>query len=176
VTKSEGDEVNEQIISSELERLAEALQVTQNGQNGSPPESSDSTMASILLSEKYRGAFIHPDLLEQFGRCIKDGAERAFSLTEREQEHRHRLDDKFAHAQTSLVEAQVEKLTSENKDRRLLIILAFIYFVFIGAGGFAAIMTNHAVGGASVLGGGGLVAISGILLAFLRRGQPSKEK
>lgn len=179
MTESEGDDTRGRDASSELERLAEALLV-----NGLPPNERDdphldtpgSTMASILRSEKYRGAFIHPDLLKQFDQYIKNGAERAFSLTEREQEHRHAVDVQFLHAQTSLVAAQVEKIKSENQDRRLVIIFSFIFFMAVGVGGFVAIMTDHALGGASVLGGGGLVAIAGILVALARRGQQSKEK
>jgi uncharacterized membrane protein len=184
VTESEGDNLKEQNVSSELERLAEALQVDtppRNGRDDVQPDDADdassgSTIAGILLSEKYRGAFIHPDLLHQFDQCIEDGAERAFSLTEREQQHRHALDTQFARAQINLVSAQADKIRSENLDRRLLIVFAFIYFMLVGTGSFVAVMTDHVVGGASVLGGGALIAIAGVLTALARRGQQGKEK
>src|SRR6185437_3076162 len=71
--------------------------------------SSKAALAGILLSERYSGNFAHPDVLRRLDGVIKDGAERGFRLTEREQEHRHKLDEK-------LVDSEIDSIKREAQD------------------------------------------------------------
>src|SRR4051794_32850438 len=57
------------------------------------------TLAEVLLSEKYSGIFPHPSVLRGLGQVVEHGAERAFRLTEKEQDHRHDCDRKLVDAE-----------------------------------------------------------------------------
>lgn len=119
----------------------------------------------VLLSETYKGSFAHPRILRQMNEVIPNGAERAFSMTEREQAHRHDCDKR-------LIDSEVECNKREYQDRRLAIVGAFI-FLFVGLIlSFVAILLGHKVG-AGLGGGAALVAIIGL---FGIRRQVNKNK
>jgi uncharacterized membrane protein len=139
---------------SALELLAEGVL-----KDESDP-SSKAALAGILLSERYSGNFAHPDVLRRLDGVIKDGAERGFMLTEREQEHRHKLDEK-------LVDSQVDSNKREAQDRRLVIVLSFVFVFLALAGAFVAILTGHPVGAG--LAGGAAVIIGGLSALVWRR-------
>jgi uncharacterized membrane protein len=139
-------------------------------------------MAELLLSETYKGSFPHPDVLKSLDGCVTDGAERAFRLTEREQEHRHRLDEKLVDAQVNLVNAQVRKSDSDNHDRRILVIVASVIAVGTIAAAFLAIVKGYP-GGAAIISGGGALATVATLLRVGRiapgggdKNKPSRDK
>jgi uncharacterized membrane protein len=146
---------NEEADTSALELLAEGVL---NGDDSSGPASGpNAALAKILLSERYSGSFAHPDVLRRLNEVIENGAERGFRLTEREQEHRHACDVK-------LVDCEVDSRKREAKDRRLLIILAFV-FLLLGLGGaIAAVLTNHPAGAGIVGGGAAIIAALATLL------------
>ncbi len=144
--------------SSTLERLVE--RALANGASDPDSAESKAELVRVLLSERYSGAFPHPDVLRQFDDVIDNGAERAFALTEREQQHRHDCDNRLLGSKIALKQR-------EAYDRRLLIILSFTFLLLSLVGSVVAIMTGHPVG-AAVGGGGALVGI-GAVVAYLHR-------
>jgi uncharacterized membrane protein len=147
--------------------MAQALQRNASDLTGSGDNGPTGTIADVLLSERYKGSFPHPDVLSKLAECVEDGAERAFSLTEKEQQHRHECDRKVIDAQAKLIEAQVREIDAEREDRRLLIVLSFIFLVLAGAAAFWAVMTDHPAG-AGILGTSSLVALSAALVQLFR--------
>jgi uncharacterized membrane protein len=120
----------------------------------------------VLLKAPLRGSFPHPDVLRQLDGCVANGAERAFALTEREQEHRHKCDRKSVDAQVDLISAHIRKTDAENRDRRLIIVMAFIFAILATVAAFIAVINDHPAGAGII--GGGTVAI---ILALLRVGR-----
>jgi len=168
--------------SSELERLARAIRRNESdlstdgepeGNPNIPGDDPAQGALDISLLERYRGTFIHPDLLGKFDECINNGAERAFAQTEREQAHRHECDRKLVDAQVELVKSQVRKTDAENRERLLIIILAFVFVLLSTAAAFTAVMTDHPVG-VGIAGGGALLAAIG-LFARVRKLQSSAQ-
>ncbi len=59
--------------SSELERLARAaLGSDISDESGAPPSNLEQSIVTLAMSEKYRGAFIHPDLLRKYDEYIEN--------------------------------------------------------------------------------------------------------
>jgi uncharacterized membrane protein len=144
---------------SALELLAESALDDDSADN---PEAE---LAKILLSERYSGSFAHPNVLSRLDQVIKDGAERGFRLTEREQEHRHECDRK-------LVDCEVDSKKREAEDRRLLIILTFVFLLLALGGAIASVLTGHPAGAGIV--GGSAVIIAGLATVFLKRRHDAK--
>jgi uncharacterized membrane protein len=138
---------------NELERLAarllEDLSGDAAGAGGGP--------VPVMLSEKYRGPFSHPHILKELDTVVENGAERAFRLTEKEQEFRH---DRVK----VIVDSEIRNHYREAADRRLVIILIFIFLALCLAGAFAAVMTGHNTGAGLVAGAGAVVAGGGLLI------------
>lgn len=109
----------------------------------------------VLLSESYRGQFAHPNILRQLDDIIEGGAERAFSMSEREQLHRHSCDKQ-------LIGAETTALARESSDRRLVIILTFGFLFLSLILSFIAVLTKHGAVGVALGGAGVLVAVIGI--------------
>ncbi|CAK8742109.1 hypothetical protein SODG_005429 [Sodalis praecaptivus] len=49
---------------------------------------------SLVRTETFTGPFPPPDILEKYNQVLPGAAERIFSLTEREQQHRHFIQSK----------------------------------------------------------------------------------
>jgi uncharacterized membrane protein len=148
-------------LASSLERLVE--QVLQENPDGTLPGDVDpkSEIVKVLLSEKFQGAFPHPAVLQQLDEIIPNGAERAFSMTEREQAHRHECDK-------LLIESENTARKREWEDRRIVIIMTFI-LLFISLGcAFYAVINGHPVG-TGLAGGGALIALIGIFALRARK-------
>jgi uncharacterized membrane protein len=160
-----------------LERLAQQIAP---GHVASGGESSVSEAMSVLLSESYSGTFPHPDVLRKLDDCVLDGAERAFALTEREQAHRHAVDNQLIEAQVQLVgaqsrllEAQGRQFDSSASNVRLALVLAFVFLLLAAAGAFVCIMTGHPAG-AGLVGGGGLLVLGAAGLLRARAGKDAQ--
>jgi uncharacterized membrane protein len=146
--------------SSTLARLIQVLSEASKGeldlaQLEQMPNSEEAAIAKVLLSETYRGAFPHPSVLKQLNDVIENGAERAFGMTEKEQAHRHECD-------TKIVDAEVEEAKARSFDRRLVIILAFVFLILSLSAATWLVVDGHAAGAGLVGGGGSLVALVGI--------------
>lgn len=147
------DEASDSLPSTVLDRLAEIFDGDDDAvELSDDKDKTKARIARILLSESYKGAFPHPDNLRQFNEVVENGAERAFALTEREQEHRHECDNK-------IIDAQIRATDSEGNDRRLVIILAFSFaFVSLIATVVLVVMGKNI--------GGGLLGVVSLLSAI----------
>jgi uncharacterized membrane protein len=148
-----------------LESLArEVANVDSEDEDGAPSASAKEDLATrILLSERYSGAFAHPSLLKQFDQVVQNGAERAFALTEREQQHRHEMESK-------LVNAEIDAIKAQGFDRRLAIILVFLLVL----AGLVIAAVLAAIGkpvGAGVSIGFSALAVLGTIFAATRVGK-----
>jgi uncharacterized membrane protein len=104
--------------SSELDRIAaEFLQQDAAESDSTHDSSTVSSLVAGVLMERYKGVFPHPDSLKKFDEVVANGAERAFSLTELEQKHRHSCDNK-------LIDAQIASQRALDMDRRIFICIA----------------------------------------------------
>jgi uncharacterized membrane protein len=139
-----------------LERLAREVANLE-----SDPKKVEALAQQMVLSERYSGAFPHPAMLKQFGSVVENGAERAFQLTEREQSHRHECERK-------LIDAEIGTIKKQDTDRRLAIILTFIFLAGAMATSAILISKGHSVG-AGLVGGAGVIAAVGALIAGGRR-------
>lgn len=149
---------------NELDRLAarllEDLSEDKDGEGGG-------RYGPVMLSEKYRGPFTHPYILKELDQVVNNGAERAFSLTEKEQEFRHaRVND--------IVAADIRSRDKEAVDRRLVIILIFTFLALCLAGAFAAVMTGHNTGAGLVAGAGAVITGGALLIARSRAKKPGE--
>lgn len=158
-----------------LERMVQsALHQVQNTETDGNAEvdladsSEAANLARVLLSEKYSGAFPHPSVLRDLDIVVKDGAERAFRLTEKEQDHRHDCDKK-------LLDAEIKARDSEIKDRRLIIILVSIFLFLALCGSFASIMTDHPAG-AGLAGGGAVILLGGLVGLFKKQQKGTEDE
>lgn len=146
-----------------LERLAarilEDMSDTDSSKEGEPRYHQP-----VMVSEKYTGPFAHPDLLEKLNEVVDDGAERAFRLTEREQEHRHAME-------RAVLDASVKQHDRDASDRRLVIVLLFVFLALSLGGAIAAIMTGHSAGGGLVAGAAAIITAGGYLISRSRRNQ-----
>jgi uncharacterized membrane protein len=148
-------------LASSLERLVE--QALQDNSNNSASEKVDpkAEIARVLLSENYRGAFPHPAVLRQLDEVISNGAERAFSMTEREQKHRHECDK-------LLIDSENTARKREWEDRRIVIVITFVLlFASLGCA-FYAVINGHSAG-AGLAGGGALIALIGLFALRARK-------
>lgn len=119
----------------------------------SAAEPGEDIVRQVLLEERYRGAFAHPEILRQLNDVIENGAERAFSVTEKEQAHRHLCE-------RDAITAEIDALRRDQQDRRIVIY-----------GTFAYLFVSLAIAAVLVLGGYSAAAIglaaSGILVALI---------
>lgn len=152
-----------------LERLVERAIGNQlsDGADGVKPDSSVHNF--MRFSEKFSGPFAHPDVLRQLNEVVENGAERAFNRAEKEQEHRHKMDEE-------LLKSTISQRDKEAFDRRLIIILLFCFLTACLAGAFAAVITGHNVGGGIFAGVAALISAGGILLARSQSKKPVKLK
>jgi uncharacterized membrane protein len=164
MSDSDDQTESEAAPSSVLERLvAQVLdhEVTEDDVGSDASTAVKSIVARVLLHEQYKGVFPHPANLREFDEVVSNGAERAFALTELEQQHRHKCDDK-------LIDSQIDAQHSFDSDRRMLIILGFVVVLLLVAGAIilAAIGKNL---GAGVLGGVSILTAAGGALLFKAR-------
>lgn len=183
MTEKESGSNSRDDFRSELARLAREMRPTSStvptgGGAVTSLEGMDAAAQSVMVeqlrSETYKGSFPHPDVLQGLDACVSNGAERAFALTEREQLHRHKVDEKLVDAQISLVEAQVRRSDAESRHQLLLIILSFLFASFATAAAFIAVTRGHPAG-VGILGGGALAFLAA-LLRLAKVVPPGQEK
>lgn len=152
-----------------LERMVRhALESTANSSSGEADsgDTKEEIVRQVLMSESYQGSFAHPHILRQMDDVIPNGAERAFSMTEREQAHRHECDKR-------LISSEIECDRREYQDRRVVIIVASSFLILGLIAAFIAIMNGHNAG-AGLAGGTVLIALLG-MFGIRRRLRGSKE-
>lgn len=150
---------------STLERLAEVMHDVEDGE----PVTGERLAARVLMSERYSGAFPHPQFLRGYGEVVENGAERAFALTEKEQEHRHECDAK-------LVDSEVSARNSASVDRRILIIGCLIIVLLTLIGAVALALNDKNVPGGLLGGAGILIALAGGFAAKRLERKPASEE
>jgi uncharacterized membrane protein len=128
----------------------------------------ESAVARLLMSEVYSGNFAHPSILKGLNEVVKNGAERAFSLTEKEQQHRHDC-DKIA------LNAEVRDGKKAATDRRMVI----IFLIAFVSASLSAAFTAAWVGNlpATAISGltGVALAIAGLVKLAPRKSGAAKE-
>jgi uncharacterized membrane protein len=140
---------------NELDRLAARLL---EGYSDDHLAENGDRLSHIMFSEKYRGPFSHPHILRELDAVVTNGAERGFRLTEKEQEFRHARDKE-------LLDSEIKERGKEASDRRLVIILIFVFLALCLGLAFAAVMTGHNAGAGLVAGAGAVIAGGGLLIA-----------
>jgi uncharacterized membrane protein len=146
---------------NQLERLAARLMRDLSDDDTAP---NGDHLNHIMLSEKYRGPFSHPYILKELEQVVDNGAERAFRLTEKEQDFRHEQ-------VKELLGSEIKEREKAAFDRRLVIILVFSFLILCLAGAFAAVMTGHDTGAGLVAGAGAVVTGAALLIT-----RPQKNK
>jgi len=164
ISRGARDESAEPPTAAEIEQLEAAVA----GRGDAAPQAD--IIAELLLSERYKGSFPHPEVLRRLDDCVENGAERAFALTELEQKDRHGNNRRFLDAKIRLIDAEVRRSDKISTDRRITIVCAFIVVLLSLAGAFTAIMVDKTAG-AAVLGSGGLIAVITAVASTLRREQ-----
>lgn len=90
-------------------------------------------ISQFSRSESFEGPFPHPQILEQYNKVLPGAAERVFTLTEKEQSHRHDI-------QKTAITGAI------SRDRRgqwmgytitILVLLIAVYFAYRGNTAFA---------------------------------------
>jgi uncharacterized membrane protein len=151
---------------NELERLAarllEDISEGADGANGG-------LRGPVMFSEKYRGPFTHPHILKELNQVVENGAERAFKVTEDEQKFRHE-------SVRQILASEIESRNKEAFDRRLVIILIFVFLILCLVGAFVAVMTGHNVGAGLVAGAGAVISGGALLITRVGRKPQGKEK
>jgi uncharacterized membrane protein len=132
------------------------------------PPADAGVIAELLLSERYKGSFPHPDVLEKLNACVPNGAERAFALTELEQRDRHENNRRFLEAKIRLIDAEVRRSDRISTDRRIVILGALSILALTLAGAFILAFLGM-TGGAALLGAGGIATVIAALAATLKR-------
>ncbi len=109
------------------------------------------------------GPIPDPITLEQYNRILPDAANRIVSMAEKEQEHRHRMQEK-------LIDAQVNDTKQERDERRLGQIFGLsIGVVSILAGSITAILASPIAGG--FIGSAGVVGLVSVFVLGRREQQ-----
>jgi len=107
-----------------------------------------------IAAEWFAGPLPHPKHLEEYERVLPGSAERVFSMAEREQAHRHGVEDRAMNIEESLGKrGQVFGL--------IIVLAAFGISLWLG-------LADHEIA-AAVIGGAGLTTLVGL---FLKRHRP----
>jgi uncharacterized membrane protein len=144
---------------SRLDRLVEEArhrrEIRHDGSEDTPPQA-EAVVARMLRSEAYSGAFAHPSILASLNEVVHDGAERAFAMTEREQQHRHDCDNRA-------LDAEIDDAKKSATDRRIVIFFLMFFVTAAVASSFlAALFERYAAAGVS--GAVGVaIAIAGLV-------------
>lgn len=116
----------------------------------------------LSASFQITGPLPPPITLEQYNRILPDAANRIISMAEREQEHRHKMQEK-------LVDAQIIDKQQQRAERRLGQIFGFsIGVVVIVAGSATTVLGHPVVGG--LFGSSGVIGLV-FVFVYSRREQ-----
>ena len=145
--------------------VQELANLVAEGEAGRADDRVTQIASRALFSENYVGAFPHPRNLREFDKIVEGGAERAFQLTEREQAHRHKCDDK-------VIDAEIASRKAADADRRILVVMVSLV-AFIGIISAVVLLALDKNVGAGIFGS---VSVLSVLVAsYFGRGRPSKE-
>ncbi len=111
-----------------------------------------SPISQQISSFEFTGPIPPPGLLEQYNKFLPNAADRILSMAEKEQEHRHKMQEK-------LVDSQVLDQRQERTEIRVGQILGFLIgVVSIVAGSYTAISSSSTATSAA----GGVIGLSGV--------------
>lgn len=93
---------------------------------------------SLVRTENFTGPFPPPDILEKYNKVLPGAAERIFSLTECEQQHRHSIQNKAING------ALKKDLRGQWMGFSITVLVLFIacYFAYIGSNAFATVLVT----------------------------------
>lgn len=129
------------------------------------PQQNDAYIERIEASF-HTGPIPPPGTLEQYNRILPNAADRIISMAEREQEHRHKMQEK-------LVNAQVNDAKQERDERRLGQIFGLsIGVVSIVSGSITAILASPLAGG--FIGSAGVVGLVSVFVLGRREQKNSQ--
>ena len=118
---------------------------------------------AIIEASFRTGPIPDPITLEQYNRVLPNAADRIVSMAEKEQEHRHRMQEK-------LINAQVNDTQQEREERRLGQIFGLsIGVVSIVAGSITAILASPIAGG--FIGSAGVIGLVSVFVLGRREQQ-----
>jgi uncharacterized membrane protein len=121
---------------------------------------------TIIEASFRTGPIPDPITLEQYNRILPGAANRIVSMVEKEQEHRHRMQEK-------LIDAQVNDTKQERDERRLGQTFGLsIGVVSIVAGSITAILASPIAGG--FIGSAGVVGLVSVFVLGRREQQNNK--
>ena len=120
----------------------------------------------IEASYQFTGPLPPPVVLEQYNRILPDAADRIVSMAEREQDHRHKMQEK-------LIDAQIFDVKQERGERRLGQIFGLsIGVVSIVSGSITAVLGAPIAGG--VIGSAGVVGLVSVFVLGRREQQDTQ--
>lgn len=121
-----------------------------------PPEQTAQVISGRFEVSQYNGPLPDPEILARYEKVLPGAAERTFKLLESEQEHRHRMEQKHLDAGIA------NQKDLKNIEKRGQFFALIISVIVMGVSGLTALKGKEAT--ASVLGGGGLIALVTIFI------------
>lgn len=126
----------------------------------SPQQENSSLSQQISATVQFTGPLPPPSILEQYNRILPSAADRILSMAEREQEHRHKMQEK-------LVDSQILDVKQERSERRLGQIFGLVIGVVAILAGAVTIISGESTA-ESVAGGLlGSSGVAGIVSVFV---------
>lgn len=131
-----------------------------------PPQGNSAISQRIEASFQFTGPLPPPAVLEQYNSILPDAADRIVSMAEKEQEHRHRMQEK-------LIDAQIFDEKQQRNERRLGQIFGLsIGVVSILAGSVTAVLASPIAGG--FIGSAGVVGLVSVFVLGRREQQDTQ--
>lgn len=144
----------EEEVSAEIEKEVSA-EITENREQ--PTENLALRRHQLSASIEFTGPLPHPRILRQYNDALTNGADRIMAMTEREQEHRHRMQEK-------LVEAQIADQQREREERKRGQTFGLLIGLFaVAAGSLTAILDHPWVGGG--IGSAGVIGLVSVFVS-----------
>lgn len=129
-------------------------------------EEDSSLSQNISASIQFTGPIPPPIILEQYNRILPDAANRILAMAEREQEHRHKMQEK-------LIDSQVLDQRQERTERRVGQNYGLtIGIVAIISGSITAILGSSLAGG--FIGSAGVIGLVAVFVLGRREQQNSQ--
>jgi uncharacterized membrane protein len=128
------------------------------------PQQQERVISGRLEVSQYSGPLPDPEILARYEKVLPGAAERTFRLVESEQEHRHRMQEKQLDAEIA------DQKIVRNIEKRGPILALVVAAIVMGVSVTTALNGKEAT--ASVIGGGGLIAL---VTAFIQGRKPQKD-
>lgn len=130
-----------------------AEEVSAQESNVAPQPRNSSLSPQISASVQFTGPIPHPGILEQYNRILPSAADRIISMAEREEEHRHKMQEK-------LIDSQILDKKQERTEKRLGQIFGLTIGVVAILAGSATVVLNSSIAGEVA---GGFIGSSGVI-------------